>query len=162
MSERPRACPIPRHYCAALTFCRHRNAVLTCDFANRPDLMPLRRQHMLMAHITEGFDRYLIRFVQDSIPRLRVASGELPTQNYVLDDLRMATRLRNAVDAYIRLMMVTRAASKTESFLFKTPGGPPPPRPTWKEIGEALGVSAQAAHRKYGAAVRANEASRGE
>ena len=38
--------------------------------------------------------------------------------------------------------------------------GEPLPRLTWKELGEALGVSAQAAHRKYGTAAREREASR--
>ena len=107
------------------------------------------------------------------IPRLLVINSELPAEDdeggqpaedniaYLLAELRMAVRLRTAVDDHIRFMVVARATSKAESLLDETLGAPMP-RPTWKEIGEALGVSAQAAHRKYGETARANEASRGE
>jgi hypothetical protein len=130
-------------------------------------------QHMLMAQITESFDNFLARVVRKIIPRLLVINGELPAEDdeddlqaedniaYLLAELRMAVRLRTAVDDHIRFMVVARATSKAESLLDETLGAPMP-RPTWKEIGEALGVSAQAAHRKYGEAVRANEASREE
>ena len=71
----------------------------------------------------------------------------------------MAVRLRKAVDEHIRLMVVTCATSKAESLLDQTLGSAPP-RLTWKELGEALGVSAQAAHRKYGEEARAHGSSR--
>jgi hypothetical protein len=128
---------------------------------------------MLMAQITESFESFLARVVRRLIPRLLVINGELPAEDdegvlpgedsiaYLLTELRMAMRLRTAVDAQIRFMVVARATSKAESLLDETLGAPLP-RPTWKEIGEALGVSAQAAHRKYGEAARANEASREE
>jgi hypothetical protein len=69
----------------------------------------------------------------------------------------MAVRLRNAVDDRIAFMVVSGTTSKAEWLLDQTLGAPSPRRPTWKEIGEALGVSAQAAHRKYGEAARADE-----
>ena len=128
---------------------------------------------MLMAQITESFEAYLARVVRRLIPRLLVINAELsarddedssPAEDYapnLLAELRMAVRLRNAVDDHIRLMVVTRATSKAESLLDATLGAPLP-RLTWKEIGEALGVSAQAAHRKYGEAARAHEVSQGE
>jgi len=72
----------------------------------------------------------------------------------------MAMRLRNAVDEQIRVMVVTGATSRAESLLDQVPGAPSS-RFTWKELGQALGVSAQAAHRKYGEETRAHEASRG-
>jgi len=130
-------------------------------------------QHMLMAQVTESFENFLARVVRKMIPRLLVINGELPAGNdegsppandYIADllaELRMAVRLRTAVDGHIRFVVVARATSKAESLLDEALGAPLP-RPTWKEIGEALGVSAQAAHRKYGEAARANEASREE
>jgi hypothetical protein len=127
-----------------------------------------RHQHMLMAQITESFDSFLARAVRKLLPRLLALEGELPAeegagsrpaQDHIPDllaELRMATRLRNAVDDHIRLMVVTCATtSKAESLLDQMLGIPSPARFTWKELGQALGVSAQAAHRKYGEKARA-------
>ena len=115
-----------------------------------------------MAQITESFEDFLARVVYRLIPRLRVINGELPAEDdddqddvaRLLAELRMAVRLRTALDDHIRFMVVARAFSEAESLLDETLGVPLP-RPTWKEIGEALGVSAQAAHRKYGEEARA-------
>jgi hypothetical protein len=136
---------------------------------------------MLMAEITESFEALLARTVRRLIPRLLVINGELrpedheddmPAEDDVYDlasdghlvalaaQLRMAVRLRNAVDNHIRFMVVTGATNMEESLLDDALGGPLPPRLTWKEIGEALGVSAQAAHRKYGEAARMRRVSR--
>jgi hypothetical protein len=157
------------------TFLIHRNTVLTCGFTDSGDTVSGRRQHMLMAQITESFESFLARVVRKSIPRLRVINGELPAEDadgdgppaedetaYLLAELRMAVRLRNAVDDQIRLMVVAHVTSKAESLLDEALGASLPRRPTWKEIGEALGVSAQAAHRRYGGASRVQQASRGE
>jgi hypothetical protein len=122
---------------------------------------------MLMTQIAESFEAFLARTVRRLIPRLLVIDGAVPAgppaAGYTPDllaELRMAMRLRNAVDDYIRTMVVAGAASRAESLLDEVLGTPSP-RPTWKELGEALGVSAQAAHRKYGGEARSREASRG-
>jgi hypothetical protein len=128
---------------------------------------------MLMAQITESFEDFLARIVRRLVSRLLAIDGELsargeegsqPAQDAIPDllaELRMAARLRKAVDDHIRFMVVAGTSSKAESLLNEALG-PPSPRPTWKELGDALGVSAQAAHRKYGAEARASQASRGE
>ena len=131
------------------------------------------RQHMLMTQITESFEDFLARVVRRLVSRL-VISGAVPAEDseggrpadgYIPDllaELRMAVRLRNAVDDRIRTMVVTSAASNAESLLDQVLGAPSP-RPTWKELGKALGVSAQAAHKKYGEEARSyEEASRGD
>ena len=120
---------------------------------------------MLMTQIAEDFENFLGRITRKLIPRLRVINGELPAEDqpaedrtgHLLAELRMAVRLRAALDDHIRLLVVARASTRAESLLDETLGVPLP-RPTWKEIGEALGVSAQAAHRKYGQAARGNQA----
>lgn len=126
-----------------------------------------------MAQITESFENFLARIVRRLVPRLLAIDGEMsagdgegsqPAQDDIPDmlaELRMAVRLRKAVDDQIRFMVVTCATSKAESLLDQALGIPSP-RLTWKELGEALGVSAQAAHRKYGEEAREYEASRGE
>jgi len=128
---------------------------------------------MLMAQITESFEDFLARIARRLVPRLLAIDGKMsagddegsqPAQGNIPDllaELRMAVRLRKAVDDHIRFMVMTCATSKAESLLDQTLGIPSP-RLTWKELGEALGVSAQAAHRKYGEEARAYEASRGE
>lgn len=106
------------------------------------------------------------------IPRLLAIDGELPAGDDeasqpaqdgtpdLLAELCMAVRLRKAVDEHIRVMVVTSATSEAESLLDQALGVPSS-RLTWKELGQALGVSAQAAHRKYGEQARAYEALRG-
>jgi hypothetical protein len=125
---------------------------------------------MLMAEITESFEAFLARTVRRLIPRLLVINGEqatgdeedgLPAEGYgaaLAAQLQMAVRVRNTVDDHIRFMVVTGATSNEESLLDEALGAPPP-RLTWKEIGDALSVSAQAAHRKYGAQARMFQAS---
>jgi hypothetical protein len=118
---------------------------------------------MLMAQITESFDEFLARTVRRLVPRLLVIDGELGGQHAeddLLAELRMAVRLRNAVDDHIRSMVVARSTGSPAELLLGETLGEPLPRLTWKELGEALGVSAQAAHRKYGTAAREREASR--
>lgn len=120
---------------------------------------------MLMAQITESFEDSLARTVRRLVPRLIEIDGELggqPAQDDAPDllaELRMAVRLRNAVDEHIRSMVVARSTGSQAERLLDEMLGARPPRITWKELGEALGVSAQAAHRKYGAEAREREAS---
>ena len=143
-----------------------RHTSLTWENANRRDSVTDPYQHVLMAQITEPIEEFLYRVVRMAIPRLLEIEGEPPAENdkaYVLAAIRMAVLLRKAVDDRIAFMVVTgHAGSKAEALLDEVLGGERLLRPTWKEIGEALGVSAQAAHRKYGETARANEASREE
>ena len=114
---------------------------------------------MLMAQIAESIEEFLDRIVQKVIPRLLEIEGGPPARNdvaYVLASIRMAALLRKAVDDHISSMVVTgRTGSKAGELLDQVLAGERRLlRPTWKEIGEALGVSAQATHRKYGGATR--------
>lgn len=170
MSERPEPVPAVKLTDGSDIFSA-RNMALNCGFVNCRDTALRWRQHMLMAQITESFDDFLARIVRRLVPRLIVIDAELSAgdegrslaEDYTPDllaELRMAVRLRSAVDDQIRMMVVGRSTSRAEALLDETLGVPLP-RLTWKELGEALGVSAQAAHRKYGAASRGNEAPRG-
>jgi hypothetical protein len=170
LSERPRAVPA-----VTLTDGSDNLAAPKRDsdlrFCDSRDIVSRRRQHMLMAQTSESFEEFLARVVRKLVPRLLVIDGELaagddaassPAEDYIPDllaELRMTVRLRNAVDDQIRFMVVACATSKAKSLLDQVLGAPSP-RLTWKELGEALGVSAQAAHRKYGHEARAYEASR--
>lgn len=60
----------------------------------------------------------------------------------------MATRFREAIDRQIS-SLIRSGTYELEAVLDVVLGGSPYERPTWKEIGEALGATAQAAHRKY-------------
>jgi hypothetical protein len=119
-----------------------------------------------MAQITESFEDFLARTVRRLVPRLIVIDGELdgrPAQDDAPDllaELRMAVRLRNAVDEHIRSMVVARSTGSQAERLLDQMLGARPPRLTWKELGEALGVSAQAAHRKYGTVAQERETPR--
>jgi hypothetical protein len=119
-----------------------------------------------MAQITESYEDFLARTVRRLVPRLIVIDGELdgrPAQDDAPDllaELRMAVRLRNAVDEHIRSMVVARSTGSQAERLLDQMLGARPPRLTWKELGEALGVSAQAAHRKYGTVAQERETPR--
>jgi hypothetical protein len=99
-----------------------------------------------MAGLTETFDQFLLRFARRAIVRLIQEEGGA---DGLLEQIRMAARFRQAVDEVIRNLVVTGSARRAESLLAGVIGLEHE-RPTWKEIGEALGVSAQAAHHKYG------------
>ncbi len=106
---------------------------------------------MLMTEITESLDRFLLRFVRRALPRLIEIEGDQTAEDeklFLLAEIRMAALLRKAVDDHIQEMVVTGCPSKGEARLSRTLGQPGLDL-TWKEIGEALGVTAQAAHRKY-------------
>lgn len=116
---------------------------------------------MLMAEITESVEQFLGTVVRKAVPRLIEIEGQSAAEDgtaYLLAEIRMAALLRKAVDDYIRLLVVTGAGSKAEALLDQVLGERPP-RPTWKEIGEALGISAQAAHKQHGEAARLHQAS---
>lgn len=117
---------------------------------------------MLMAEVTEGFEQFLVRFVRKAVIRL-LADEDIQVPPDVrelearggplLAQIRMAVHLRAAVDRHIEQLTVFRGP-RAEALLAELGLAEVPPRPTWSELGEALGVSAQAAHRKYGPPVR--------
>jgi hypothetical protein len=112
-----------------------------CDL---PDSEASLYQHVLMAELTETIDQFLGRFARKAIPRLVEEGGP----RGLLAEIRMAARLREAIDRQIS-SLIRSGMYESEAELDDVLGGSPYERPTWKEIGEALGVTAQAAHRKY-------------
>jgi hypothetical protein len=111
---------------------------------------------MLMARVTESFEKFMVRFVRQTVRRLIADEDihvppdlrELGRINPLLAEIGMAAQLRAAVDQYLVHLIVYRGDPRQTELEALT--GKVSPRPTWKEIGKALGVSAQAAHRKYG------------
>jgi hypothetical protein len=109
-------------------------------------------QHVLMAKVTESFEEFMVRFVRHAVIRL-LADEDIhaPPDLHELEDetdprlaqIRMAVYLRTAVDQHIAQLI------RPSGFLMEVLEIEPEPRPTWKALGKALGVSAQAAHRKY-------------
>lgn len=119
---------------------------------------------MLMAQITETFDDFLHRVTRRLVERLVREQDESIAPDTedgewgeLLARIQMAARMRKALDEHIAVMVV-HASYQRQELLWDTvidtvsPGSVH--RPTWKQIGDALGTSAQAAHRKYGDAVR--------
>jgi hypothetical protein len=116
---------------------------------------------MLMATVTESFDRFMIRFVRRTVLRLLADEDihvppevrELGRKDQLLAQIRMAVHLRTAVNQYIEERIVF-GGDPADVLLadipaFKRVTDTNPRQRTWQEFGEALGVSAQAAHRKY-------------
>lgn len=109
-----------------------------------------------MALITGDFDSFLWHyFIQRAVERLVALEAEeeerLPipedgTKDHLLARIRVAARMRRALDLYINNLIVNgndaRILANIGSKYLEQ-------KPTWKEIGTALGTSPQAAHRKY-------------
>ncbi|MED7927874.1 hypothetical protein SMD20_26685 [Nonomuraea sp. LP-02] len=98
--------------------------------------------------ITEDFDIFLTRITRKLAARLvALEKGE---EADVLAKIDMSKRLMRALEDQICLLVLHGVDDRGD-----VPLNEPPRRPhTWKEIGEALGVSAQAAQRKYGSSAR--------
>jgi hypothetical protein len=90
---------------------------------------------------------------------LRTVIGRL-ARRIVIDSggtkLRALADIRAAVEANIRDEIHGGGAIGAEELLDRVSYGANPER-TWRQIGEDLGVSAQAAHRKYGPRSRLND-----
>ena len=122
-------------------------------------------QHLLMDGDAESLERYLERVVVRLIERLledpRIPAwgvlGELApatTEWYdQLSRIKMAAQVRKALDKHLGDLIVHGDEPRI-ALLDQVLKDEQVKRATWREIGDALGVSAQAAHRKYGHLVR--------
>jgi hypothetical protein len=116
---------------------------VTWHFVNRRDNGTPPYQHVLMA---ETSDQFLLGVARRLA--LRLVQEEQESWG-LLAEIHMAVRLRRAIDWQLN-SLITQGTYEDDPEARLAP----PKRPTWKEIGEALGVSAQAAHRKYGRPVK--------
>jgi hypothetical protein len=114
-----------------------------------------------MDALAEPFDSYLIRVARKIGPRLIRERGG---PDDLLAEIRMTARVRATIDEVIRLLIKTGSTRPDLGLLDEIldDRGPLSRRPTWKEIGQALGVSAQAANRKYRSLARATVVAGGE
>lgn len=107
----------------------------------------------LEAYLARVVRLLLERLIEDpSNPRWGVLDGIDPTSTdrYTqLAKIRMAVQVRKALDKHLG-EIITHGADRREALLNEVLGEPMTvKKTTWKEIGDALGVSAQAANRKY-------------
>ncbi|TYB50488.1 hypothetical protein FXF51_56115 [Nonomuraea sp. PA05] len=108
-----------------------------------------------MAEITESFDAFLSRVTEKLVIRLLAIEG---SEADVLEQIRMTKVLIRQLEEQLRLLILHGNARRVEILLHEAINGQLPSRPhTWKEIGEALGVSAQAAQRKYASMERSTD-----
>ncbi|GGQ25229.1 hypothetical protein [Streptosporangium pseudovulgare] len=101
-----------------------------------------------MSEITEDFESFLKRITQKLVIRLVATEGNEPT---LINQINMTARLIGHFEQHQRTLVSRGTSRDEESHLDKMlHGDDRPDRPyTWKEVGQALGVSGQAAHRKY-------------
>jgi hypothetical protein len=117
---------------------------------------------MLMDDDPESFETFLARVVRRLVERLaadpRIThSGVLEgfdrttaerERSIQLSNIRMAVQVRKALDEHLG-NLIAYGSDGGKTFLYEMMNEPRT-KATWKEIGDALGVSAQAAHHKYG------------
>jgi hypothetical protein len=108
----------------------------------------------------ESFETYLARVVRRLVERLvedpRIThSGVLEgfdrtsaERSNQLAKIRLAVQVRKALEEHLG-NLIAYGSDGGETFLYEILDEPRTTA-TWKEIGDALGVSAQAAHHKYG------------
>jgi hypothetical protein len=118
-------------------------------------------QHMLMGDAAESLDEYLERVVRRLIERLLEDPdctdwdavsrlGPEDANRYIwLAKIRMAVCVRQMLDLHLRGLVEHGGGRRVTMIYDESETNEIINRPTWKEIGDALGVSAQAAHRKY-------------
>ena len=108
--------------------------------------------------VTQSFEDWMVTFVQKTVRRfLRDEDIHVPPELYELErrdprlaEIGMAVRIREGIDRYLYEVIVFGVIEKDRvpPLLTEVTGETHPPLLTWKDIGEALGVSAQAANRK--------------
>lgn len=84
---------------------------------------------------------------------MSIPADEDGSKHDLLAKIRMAARLRRALDEHMYDLIVYGKDRRAAMVAGSATGD----RPTWKEIGGALGVSPQAAHRKYGEDARCGD-----
>jgi len=94
----------------------------------------------------DDLDAYLATVVRKLVDRL---AAQESASTDLLAKIEIAARLNRAIEEHLERLIV-----RADRDLAVDVQSGPPKRPTWKEIGQSLGISAQAAHRKYGPAVR--------
>ncbi|MFG1686976.1 hypothetical protein ACGFNP_42905 [Nonomuraea sp. NPDC049269] len=101
--------------------------------------------------ITEDFDAFASRITRKLVAKLVALQGQ--DEDDVLAKIRVSKHLIGVLETQLRLLILHGVDSREAALLHEVLESEPPGRlHTWKEIGEALGVSAQAAQRKYGSA----------
>ncbi|GIH93902.1 hypothetical protein ACFFMN_15875 [Planobispora siamensis] len=109
-----------------------------------------------MDEITEDFPSYLARITRLLVTRLVIAEGNEVT---LLAQINMTARLIHQLERHLRLLIVAETDHPAEALLDEVlnPENPRERSLTWKEVGDALGVSPQAAHRKYAPKAEKND-----
>lgn len=99
--------------------------------------------------ITEDFGVFIDRVMRRLVARLLELQGR--DSDDVLARIEMSKRLTRTLDTHVRLLVHHGVDRAEDLLLLQVENRDLPTRShTWKDIGEALGVSAQAAQRKYG------------